>query len=234
MEQSTLEHNHPLLQNGHERLLDDVESYARSMSAVGIPRSLILAFLQERTGRFLSRQELSSLFEAESVDVMGTETADLIAYVEAEGRMCYICEFPDGDDFVRAAVFTISAIEATNLNRFDDVLFLDSTAIRNAMGWTMVPVTLVDDSKEILSGGLSFTAFEREETYIWFLRTLHGILVDPLRTVFTDEDSALLSAVVHLRVEHPGIAHQLCMFHKRRVRTRSRVRRDARWNRESE
>jgi hypothetical protein len=68
--------------------------------------------------------------------------------------MCYICELPDGDDFVRAAVFTVSPIEATNLNRFGDVLFLDGTAIRNAMGWAKVPVTLVDDSKEILSGGL--------------------------------------------------------------------------------
>jgi hypothetical protein len=59
------------------------------------------------------------------------------------------------------------------------------------MGWTTVPVTLVDDSKEILSGGFLFTAFEREEMYLWFLQTLQGILVDHLRMIFTDDDSAL-------------------------------------------
>jgi hypothetical protein len=167
--------------------------------------------MQERTGRFLSRQELSSLFEGESVDVMGTEAAHLIAHVEAEGGMCSLCESPDGDDFLRAAVFTVSPIEAANLNRFGDVLFLDGTALRNAMGWTTVPVTHVGDSKEILSGELLFTAFEREEIDIWFLQTLHGILIDHLRTIFTDDDSALFPAIVHLRVEHPGIAHRLCV-----------------------
>jgi hypothetical protein len=126
---------------------------------------------------------------------MGSETADLIAHVEAEGGMCYICELPDGDDFIRAAVFTVSPIEATNLNRFGDVFFFGGTAIRNAMGWTTVPVTLVDGPKEIVSGGLLFTAFEREEMYLWFLQTLQGILVDHLRTIFTDEDSALLPAI---------------------------------------
>jgi hypothetical protein len=203
------------------------------MLAVGIPRSHILAFIQERTGHFLRRHELSSLFEAEFVDAMGTEAADLIAHVEAEGGMCYICELPDGDDFVRAAVFTVSPIETTDLNRFGDVLFLDGTAIRNAMGWTTVPVTHVDDSKEILSGGLLFTAFEREEIYIFFLQTLHGMLVDDLRTIVADHDSVLLPAIVHLRVEHPGIAQRLCVFHKRRnFETRVRAfTRDARVSR---
>lgn len=216
MPQCNLEHNHELLPSGRERLPDDVESCVRSMLAVGISRPLILAFIRERTGRFLSRQELSTLFEAECVQAIGTETADLIAQVEAEGGMCYVFDFPDGDDVVRAAVFTLTAIEAANLEKFGDVLFLDGTAIRNVMGWTTVPVTLIDDSKEILSGGLLFTAFEREEIYIWFLQTLHGILVDRLRTIFTDEDSALLPAIVRLQVEHPEIAHRLCGFHKRR------------------
>ena len=216
MPQCTLEHNHPMLTSGREQLPDEVESCARSMLAVGIARPLILAFIQERTGRFLTRQELSNLFEAESVDAIGTESADLIAHVETEGGMCYPFDIPSGDDFVRAAVFTLTAIEATNLERFGDVLFLDGTAIRNAMGWTTVPVTLVDDSKEILSGGLLFTAFEREEIYLWFIQTLHIILANKLRTIFTDEDSALVSAIVRLQVEHPEIAHRLCVFHKRR------------------
>jgi hypothetical protein len=84
------------------------------------------------------------------------------------------------------------------------------------MGWTTVPVTLVDDSKEIVSGGLLIPAFEREEVYHWFLSTLHEIAGGTLRTIFSDEDSALLPAIGHLRTVHPEIAHRLCVFHKRR------------------
>jgi hypothetical protein len=208
MEQCNLEHNHEMLTNRPEALPDDIASTVRAMLSVGVPKALVLAFVHETTGRCLSRQELSSGFGAESVPVLRVESAELIANVEADGGICHVYDLPDGDDFARADVFTLTQEESMNLTRFGDVLFLDGTAIRNAMGWATVPVTLVDDCKEIISGGLLFTAFEREEIYVWFLATLSRILEDKRRTIFSDEDSALGPAVVHLRLDRPEIAHR--------------------------
>jgi hypothetical protein len=130
------------------------------MRAMGMARPLFLVFIPEGRDCVVDRQKLSSLFEAESVDAIDTETAGLIAHVKGEVAMSYIFDLPDGDDVFRGGVFTLTSIEVANLARFGAALFLDRIAIRHMLDWTAVPVTLVDDSKEILSGGLLVRAFE--------------------------------------------------------------------------
>jgi hypothetical protein len=50
----------------------------------------------------------------------------------------------------------------------------------------------VNESKQIASGELLFTAFETQEVFDWLLEIIAGILVGTLRTIVTDEDSALV------------------------------------------
>jgi hypothetical protein len=75
---------------------------------------------------------------------------------------------------------------------------------------------LVDEEKVLISGGLLFAAYEREEMFAWLLESLQEI-VDPLpRTIFTDEDSAIVPVMTHFRTTlRPDVAHHICVFHKK-------------------
>jgi hypothetical protein len=84
------------------------------------------------------------------------------------------------------------------------------------LGWTTYPITLVDDAKGLVSGWLLFTAYEREEMFAWLLTHLNNILGPGLRTVLTDEDSAIVPAIVNFRdCQRPDVAHRICMFHRK-------------------
>jgi hypothetical protein len=50
----------------------------------------------------------------------------------------------------------------------------------------------------------------------WLLQSLHDILGATLRTIFTDEDSAIVPAMETFRsIPRPDVAHRICVFHKR-------------------
>jgi hypothetical protein len=73
---------------------------------------------------------------------------------------------------------------------------------------------LVNGSNQITSGGLLFTAFETKEVFDWLLKIIADILVGTLRTIFTDEESALVTSADRRTGIRPEILHRLCTFHK--------------------
>jgi hypothetical protein len=76
----------------------------------------------------------------------------------------------------RAAILVITEKESANSERYGGVMFLDVTAVGTPLGWTVCLITLVDEEKGIVSGGLLFTANEREEMLAWLLRDLSKII----------------------------------------------------------
>jgi hypothetical protein len=66
------------------------------------------------------------------------------------------------------------------------------------------------------SGGLLFMAFETQKVFDCLLEILADILVEMLRTIITDEDSALVALVDRSTGIFPEIVHRLCTFYKRR------------------
>jgi hypothetical protein len=111
--------------------------------------------------------------------------------------------------------------EHGDLIRFGDIVFLDGTEVWNPLRWTIYPITLVDDEKAIIAGGLLLTAYEHGEMFDWLLLMLNQIIGPVLRTVFTDEDSAIVPAMANLCCStRPDVAHRVCVFHQQTTFTK--------------
>jgi hypothetical protein len=141
------------------------------------------------------------------------ETEELIAHVVSQAGSCDIFEVPTGE---RAAVLTFIPFEYENLRQFGDVAFLDGTMVKKALGWTLFPITLINESYQTVFAGLLSTAFETESIFDWILRPLEHQLSGILRTIVTDEDFAFICSMMKFHLGHPGIGHHLCVFDKRR------------------
>jgi hypothetical protein len=161
-----LEHNHDLVTLGHSHLSEDVMSTAMDMLKVGVDTNPILDFTHLRTGRQLRRFELAALDPVDVRPVLSKNTDDLFGYIEAQGR-CLIVELPIVGEQEHAAVLTMAREEHEKLMRIGNIASLDETEVRNPLGWMTYPIILVDDEKSIISGGLLFTAYEREEIFDW-------------------------------------------------------------------
>jgi hypothetical protein len=215
MPDSRLEHNHPLLPAKAPALPQDVEEHAKLMAKIGVARPAVVRFIHEATGTFPTATQVASLFSPERPHPDQSQTDALIAHVEGNGGLCIQWETIEFDEPVRGAVLTVTPDKLRNLRQFGDVLFLDGTAIRNELGWTTYPVTLLDNGNQIVSGGLLFTAFERTEVFCWLLGHFVTFLGDKLQTIFTDEDFAMRAAFELTHQENPRIYHRLCIWHKR-------------------
>jgi hypothetical protein len=179
---SVLDHNHEPLPFKPESLPKDLEDHVKVMASIGIGRPVIAHFLHEVTGEYPTASQLSSFYTPDRPLPDVSQTEGLIELVHAQGGQSFTKETVEAGQTVRAAVFTITEQERNNLASLGDVLFLDGTAIRNELGWTTYPVGLLDESNHIISGGLLFTAFEREEIFDWFLRLFIEFLGEKLRT----------------------------------------------------
>jgi hypothetical protein len=134
---------------------------------------------------------------------------------------CDVLEMPMDGESSSTAILTPTGQEETDLKRFGGVIFLDDTAIKNPMGWTTCPITLVNDERELSSGGLMFTAFERDEVFEWLMELLDRVLGATLQTIFADEDSSIVLAMNSFRgVSRPDIAHRVCLFDTKQNFTR--------------
>jgi hypothetical protein len=77
-------------------------------------------------------------------------------------------------------------------------------------------VAVINESYQIVSVGLLFTAFEAESFFDWILGSLEHRLSGILRMNVTDEDSAFVCSMAKVHLNLPEIGHRLCVFHKRR------------------
>jgi hypothetical protein len=216
MPSSALEHNHVLLEPAAPELSDAIKTAATAMRHVGLERRQIIATIEQMLGHLPTPDQLATILENDNIQPLGTETERLGALMTQLHGSSYIFEVASGE---RAAVLTITPFEMEMLARFGDVVFLDGTMIRNSLGWTTFPITLITESFEITSGGLLFTAFEDVATFDWLIATLFDVITGTgcsLRTVMTDEDSALVLSMQNFQQAHPEVAHRLCVFHKRR------------------
>jgi hypothetical protein len=156
-ESSVLTHNHDLLPPTISTLPKNIEESAKAMLHIGIGRRQVIADIHHMIGSYPTGEQLATLMKDDHVKPMATETERLVAEVVNQGGECHV--YQDGKG-LRAAVLTITPFERENLRRFGDLRFVDGTMIRNSLGWTTLPITLINETKAITSGGLLFTAFE--------------------------------------------------------------------------
>jgi hypothetical protein len=202
--------------NQAHNIPESVGNSVRDLITIGVTNVQIIQFIQKQTGCLLSRYDIDAFRHPAIAHALLGETESLLNNLKPEDNVFIFTQTFQGEER-RAAILIVTASERQNLSRFGDVIWLDGTTIKNDLGWTTWPITLCDDRKELASGGVFFTAFENTESFAWFLQTLEGLVRDSLRTLFSDEDSALGPAIVQFQSAlRPDVAHRICLFHKRR------------------
>jgi hypothetical protein len=209
------EHNHDMLPR-RAGITKDLRRILQDLKSVGVENFRLVNFATIETGQRLTAAELGLARDAGDTNL--TETESVISHMLDTDGLFNAFSVQTETGVGRAAVFTVSGPEKENWRRFGDVVFLDGTKIQNSLGWTTWPVTLVNDRKEIVSGGVLFTAYEREDVFVWFLDVLNEMsssVGNKIRTIFTDEDSAMMTAILHYQAD-AGMyfAHRICLFHK--------------------
>lgn len=95
------------------------------------------------------------------------------------------------------------------------------TMARLRMNWEVIPITAVDQHRQLVSCGIMYASVTNEEVLTWLLEEIWRIVGDLgiLRYIVTDEDAAFAAAfrqmVLGLNAgdEHEVIHHILCAVH---------------------
>ena len=217
-----LEHNHELTPDKYSifTLEPDKQDLIRKLLDSGATPLTIQRFLERSGTTDVSTLQIRRLAGRDKA-FQNKETDDLRRYMEEVGGVFERLEVrTEGKCYVHA-VFTAMDFEIENLRRFGDVIWLDGTQRQNFLKWEIIPVTLVDPFKRIRSGGMFFVSRGDQEILEWVLRVLRDNreIMDVLRTIITDEDSAFIPAFKSVfrsgdAGEDPLIKHVLCAFHK--------------------
>ena len=206
---SCLQHNHELYPN--EFVLDnDTQKRIKNLRDIGLSPILTENVLLKLFGIHVSTREIER-FTNKAKELQICETDQLDAYMkERGGSLDFYCS----DDQKRVAALSITNEENENLKKYGDVLFIDSTSIENSLNWSIIPIIVIDEYKHIQNAGVCFLAWETEEVYLWLLDALYAITGNKWKTLFTDQDSAIMSAIPPF-IDDKGISHYICWFHKR-------------------
>ena len=176
-------------------------------------------------GHHISTLQIQYMIRRTEVATFQSESEDLIHYVNREsGALTRVFEKEVDGERHRFAVLTFRETELNNLKQFGDTLFIDGTMARLKLRWEVIPITAIDQHRELVSCGIMYAAITSEETLTWMLSEIWRI-VEPLnilRTIVSDEDCAFIAAfrnlmqIVNQTDEHIIIHHVLCALHKQR------------------
>ncbi|MBA0823609.1 hypothetical protein Goarm_020327, partial [Gossypium armourianum] len=108
-------------------------------------------------------------------------------------------------------VFWIDAKGRLDYGYFDDVVFLDTTYIKNDYKLPVVPFIGVNHHLQFLLLGCALVADQTKLTYVWLMRAwLRAMGGNAPKVILTDHDKALKAAVVEV---FPDSRHCFCLWH---------------------
>ncbi|GMI87868.1 FAR-RED IMPAIRED RESPONSE 1 [Hibiscus trionum] len=108
-------------------------------------------------------------------------------------------------------VFWIDAKARLDYGYFDDVVFFDTTYIKNDYKLPLVPFIGVNHHLQFLLLGCALVADQTKLTYVWLMRAwLRGMGGNAPKVILTDHDKALKEAVVEV---FPDSCHCFCLWH---------------------
>ena len=222
-----LEHNHSLVPSlyAHRLLEPDTTELINQLHASGVKPLQIKNYLEQK-GSHLSTLQIQYVIRRAEVATFQTESEDLIRYVNEDPHaLTRVFETEVDGQRHRFAVLTFTAKELENLKKFGDVLFIDGTMSQLRLRWEVLPLTAVDQHRELVSCGIMYASVTNEEVLSWLLLEIWRILepVGILKTLVTDEDAAFgaafdaLMTKIHSRTDdHIVLKHVLCALHKQR------------------
>jgi hypothetical protein len=195
-------------------LPEEAADVVRKMKSVGITSIPICEFIRSKYEMAILPIDVEAISATVDFDRTQEDTEQLEAEAGERGERVDFFMVESALSSVRVGCFTQTTEERHNLDAYGDVIFLDGTAIENALRWDTFPITLLNKNRQICSGGVFFLGLQTTEVFTWVLRTIHGMIGEKWETLITDEDSAMMIAVPTFIQEVSPIRHYLCIFHK--------------------
>jgi predicted DNA-binding protein len=214
VKKACLNHNHELQRRTIVSLEDEAKQTVASMKKLGFRPWQICGFVAERYHVNITSFDVHRVGVNLEPELFAQET-DALEHAMGQNGRCEFFTIPGGTTEVRVGVFTQTPEEAENLQRYGDVIFLDGTDITTSLRWDAFPITVVDANRQIRCGGLFQLGLQTTEVFSWVLHLILSCVGDLWNVLFTDEDSALMSAVPPFCQEtHHELFHYICVWHK--------------------
>lgn len=137
-----------------------------------IPPNKIRKFLYKQGFDNISTLQIRQLQLRKSVADSNIESDDLINYIKKSGGKHKIFSLPQEGVEHRLAILTFQPQEISNLQHYGDILFIDGTQVKLNLRWEVVPITLIDENKNIKCGGILYASIFTEEVIVWLLNCL--------------------------------------------------------------
>ena len=159
-ESLSLEHNHDLVPAlyTHRLLEPDTTEMINQLHASGVKPLQIKRYLEQK-GIHLSTLQIQYVIRKVEVGTFQAESEELIAYVNEDPHaLTRVFETEVEGERHRFAVLTFTAKELEKLKRFADVLFIDGTMSQLRLRWEVLPLTAVDQYRELVSCGIVYAS----------------------------------------------------------------------------
>ena len=148
-----------------------------------------------------------------------SETDELDAKMKEEDGLSII-KPPDEmlGKYYRRAIATFTKEELIILQNFGDLIGIDPTFCCLKSNWSIIPLTVVGNDRQILSGGCIFCSNVTNDVFCWILKMLTYDLPcsSIIKTICSDDDLALDSAFTKMILD-PSISclkRIICIWHK--------------------
>jgi hypothetical protein len=130
--------------------------------------------------------------------------------LQCEDSFWFVKPWVDDTSHRLIGIFWISPQQRERWLRFNDIIIHDNTAKTNKYNYPLSLFILIDNFDKSRLAAQAFLADERQESYIWLLRTcLEATGIQP-KTFVTDADPAMLAAS---SVVFDQSHHMQCLYH---------------------
>jgi hypothetical protein len=188
----------------HKILPDETKEIIFQLYHSGATPTTIRQFLVERGWPLLTTIQISKIAHHDDIQNFSRQTDQLVSYMNSLNSFSEIYEETYDKTTQRIAVMIVTQDELHNLNKYDDVIFIDATITPTDLQWQLIPITLVDKYKNLACGGILFSAIINTDVVKWMLEDLLRIsnLQNTLQTIISYDDQSFTPAIEEIFDTH--------------------------------
>lgn len=144
----------------------------------------------------LSTDQMRRICKKFKRKIIKTETDDLFEYMKTTNGKAIIFQTKTRNIIRRQAIATFTQEELENLANYGDFIAIDPTFAPLSTNWSIIPLTVINNERRILSAGIVFASQNKAAIFKWILELLVLKLPckDIVQTICSDDDLALNSA----------------------------------------
>lgn len=217
----SLEHTHPLdpFLFCHLILNEETKKTIKSLSDCNVDNVKIADYIEKTTSISMTTAQIRHIINSQRQKEIKAETEYLEKKMSDEEGISYVMKpIEIGNTIYRRAIATFSKNELVNLQKYGDLISIDPTYCNLRSNWSVIPLTVIGSSREILSGGCVFCSNVNNDIYQWLIKLLAIKLPcsSLLKTIVSDDDVALDSAFSKMGHDPiiSCIKRIICIWHK--------------------